>query len=209
MVVWRERPAGAATDAEPSSSAACAAISYRSGPWPLSAGAPQVGRPPSLDWPSRPEMRVHRHLRAMTCSRSPTSRETHRIRAVWYARRRSRLSTSKRGSGIQTQRIFTRIILCQGKRVDARLYCFARSRPYVLLRMPEDSILIVEDNEDFRGLVRAALEQEGFTVREACDGQEALARLRESGNSRCLMVMDLMMPGMTGWELVSAVRSDP
>jgi CheY-like chemotaxis protein len=75
--------------------------------------------------------------------------------------------------------------------------------------MREDSILIVEDNEDFRGLVRAALEQEGFTVREACDGQEALARLRESGKSHCLMLMDLMMPGMTGWELVSAVRSDP
>src|SRR4051794_7754460 len=75
--------------------------------------------------------------------------------------------------------------------------------------MREESILIVEDNEDFRGLVRAALEAEGFTVREACDGEEALARLRESGSSHCLMLMDLMMPGMTGWELVSAVRSDP
>jgi CheY-like chemotaxis protein len=75
--------------------------------------------------------------------------------------------------------------------------------------MREDSILVVEDNEDFRGLVCAALAQEGFTVREACDGQEALARLRESGKSHCLVLMDLMMPGMTGWELVSAVRSDP
>ena len=75
--------------------------------------------------------------------------------------------------------------------------------------MREDSILIVEDNEDFRGLVRTALEQEGFTVREACDGQEALLKLRESGHSHCLMLMDLMMPGMTGWELVSAVRNDP
>jgi CheY-like chemotaxis protein len=75
--------------------------------------------------------------------------------------------------------------------------------------MRENSILIVEDNEDFRGLVRTALEQEGFTVREACDGQEALLKLRESGHSHCLMLMDLMMPGMTGWELVSAVRDDP
>jgi CheY-like chemotaxis protein len=75
--------------------------------------------------------------------------------------------------------------------------------------MRGESILIVEDNEDFRGLVRAALEQEGFTVREACDGEEALARLGESGSSHCLMLTDLMMPGMTGWELVSALRSDP
>jgi CheY-like chemotaxis protein len=75
--------------------------------------------------------------------------------------------------------------------------------------MREDSILLVEDNDDFRGLLRTALEQEGFTVREAVDGQEALAKLRESGSSNCLMLMDLMMPGMTGWELVSTMRSDP
>jgi CheY-like chemotaxis protein len=75
--------------------------------------------------------------------------------------------------------------------------------------MREDSILIVEDNEDFRGLVRTALEQEGFTVREAGDGEEALARLRESGVPHCLMLMDLMMPGMTGWDLVSVMRGDP
>ena len=75
--------------------------------------------------------------------------------------------------------------------------------------MRQDSILVVEDNEDCREFVRAALEQEGFAVREACDGQEALARLRESGSPHCLVLMDLMMPGMTGWELVAAVRSDP
>src|ERR1043165_5239202 len=74
--------------------------------------------------------------------------------------------------------------------------------------MREESILLVEDNEDFRGLVRAALEEEGFTVREARDGEEALATLRESGRSHCLMLTDLMMPGMSGWDLVSAMRSD-
>src|SRR3954451_14741499 len=95
------------------------------------------------------------------------------------------------------------------KRVDARSYCFARPRPYPCNRMREESILIVEDNEDFRGLVRIALEQEGFTVREARDGREALDMLQESGSSHCLMLMDLMMPGMTCWELVSAVRGDP
>jgi CheY-like chemotaxis protein len=75
--------------------------------------------------------------------------------------------------------------------------------------MRQDSILIVEDNEDCRGFVRTALEQEGFAVREACDGREALAQLRESGSRHCLVLMDLMMPGMTGWDLVAVVRSDP
>ena len=37
--------------------------------------------------------------------------------------------------------------------------------------MREESIHIVEDNEDFRGLVRIALKREGFTVREARDGR--------------------------------------
>jgi two-component system, chemotaxis family, chemotaxis protein CheY len=75
--------------------------------------------------------------------------------------------------------------------------------------MRPDSILIADDNADCRGLAVAALEQEGFTVREACDGEEALATLRESGSPHCLMLMDLMMPRMTGWDLVAAVRSDP
>ena len=50
---------------------------------------------------------------------------------------------------------------------------------------------------------------EGFRVHEAHDGQEALAVFRASGGSRCLVLLDLMMPGMTGWEFVAAVRSDP
>ena len=75
--------------------------------------------------------------------------------------------------------------------------------------MRELSVLIVEDDEDFRALMREALEREGFRVREAHDGQEALAVLRASEGSRCLVLLDLMMPGMTGWEFVAAVRSDP
>src|SRR5207248_2548646 len=75
--------------------------------------------------------------------------------------------------------------------------------------MRETSVLIVDDNEDFRGLMRLALEEEGFAVLEACDGQEALTRLKESGSSRWLVLLDLMMPGMTGWEFVLAMRADP
>jgi len=75
--------------------------------------------------------------------------------------------------------------------------------------MRETWVLIVDDNEDCRGLVRLALEQEGFTVRVACDGREALAKLEESASSRCLVLLDPMRPGMTGWEFVKAMRGDP
>jgi CheY-like chemotaxis protein len=80
---------------------------------------------------------------------------------------------------------------------------------YVHYWMRELSVLIVEDDEDFRALMREALEMEGFGVREAHDGQEALALLRASGASQCLVLLDLMMPGMTGWEFVATVRGDP
>ena len=75
--------------------------------------------------------------------------------------------------------------------------------------MRELAVLIVEDDEDFRALMREALESEGFSVREARDGQEALALLRGSRSSRCLVLLDLMMPGMNGWQFVAAVRGDP
>jgi CheY-like chemotaxis protein len=75
--------------------------------------------------------------------------------------------------------------------------------------MRELAILIVEDDEDFRALVREALEFEGFSVREARDGREALGMLRAPESPRCLVLLDLLMPGMTGWEFVAAVRSDP
>jgi CheY-like chemotaxis protein len=75
--------------------------------------------------------------------------------------------------------------------------------------MRELAILIVEDDEDFRTLMVEALESSGFSVRAARDGLEALAVLRASGGSRYLVLLDLMMPGMNGWEFVAAVRGDP
>lgn len=75
--------------------------------------------------------------------------------------------------------------------------------------MRELAILIVEDDEDFRALMVEALESSGFSVRAARDGLEALAVLRASGGPRYLVLLDLMMPGMNGWEFVAAVRGDP
>ena len=75
--------------------------------------------------------------------------------------------------------------------------------------MRDLAVLIVEDDEDFRALMREALESEGFSIREARDGREALSVLRATRGSRHLVLLDLMMPGMNGWEFVAAVRGDP
>jgi chemosensory pili system protein ChpA (sensor histidine kinase/response regulator) len=52
------------------------------------------------------------------------------------------------------------------------------------------------------------LEDEGHTVLMAQDGRDALDQLR-SGSAPCAILLDLVMPRMTGWELVAALRRDP
>jgi CheY-like chemotaxis protein len=59
-------------------------------------------------------------------------------------------------------------------------------------------VLVVEDEPDIRDLMVAILESEGYTVRAAADGAEALAQL-QLGKPPCVILLDLMMPVMDGW----------
>ena len=68
--------------------------------------------------------------------------------------------------------------------------------------MPQ--ILVVEDDDAIRGLVSEVLRDDGYDVREATNGVEALDRLREERPD--LIVLDLMMPVMDGWAFVEACR---
>ena len=66
------------------------------------------------------------------------------------------------------------------------------------------SVLLVDDDAGVRQLLRRMLEPEGYTVREADNGRAALERLRESPAG--IIVLDLMMPEMDGFEFVSEFR---
>jgi phosphate regulon transcriptional regulator PhoB len=68
-------------------------------------------------------------------------------------------------------------------------------------------ILVVEDERDIADLVRFNLEQEGFTVRVAHDGEQALALMRREPPA--LVILDLMLPGIPGLEVCRRLRSDP
>lgn len=70
------------------------------------------------------------------------------------------------------------------------------------------TVLLVEDNDDVREMMGLALELDGHKVHAAANGREALSRLDE-GLRPCLILMDLMMPVMNGWELRAALTSDP
>jgi len=69
-------------------------------------------------------------------------------------------------------------------------------------------VLVVDDNEGMRENLAEALALEGYTVAVAADGQAALARLAEEPLPS-VVLLDLMMPGMSGADLLSRIREDP
>jgi CheY-like chemotaxis protein len=70
------------------------------------------------------------------------------------------------------------------------------------------SVMIVEDDRDTREMLGRFLELEGFDVRTAENGQKALEVLRSDGPT-CVILLDLMMPVMNGWQFREAQASDP
>jgi CheY-like chemotaxis protein len=68
-------------------------------------------------------------------------------------------------------------------------------------------VLVVDDRQVNRELVRTVLGYYGHDTLEAGDGAEALALLRRQHPD--LVLTDVVMPGMTGYELARAIRSDP
>jgi|CXWL01.1.fsa_nt_gi PAS domain S-box-containing protein len=67
-------------------------------------------------------------------------------------------------------------------------------------------ILVVEDEEAIRRVLRRVLERNHYTVLEAANGDEALDIIAEQGATLSLMITDMMMPGMTGGELVAQLQ---
>ena len=73
--------------------------------------------------------------------------------------------------------------------------------------MPAERILVVDDEEANRNLLREILRPLGYQVREAADGDEALAAVAESTPD--LILLDLMMPRLNGYEVCRELKSDP
>jgi CheY-like chemotaxis protein len=70
-------------------------------------------------------------------------------------------------------------------------------------------ILVVDDDLDIRELMTELLNERGFPAACVADGQEALAYLAAPGRQVCLILLDLMMPVMSGWELAEILQKDP
>ncbi|WP_203457153.1 response regulator transcription factor [Paenibacillus tepidiphilus] len=71
--------------------------------------------------------------------------------------------------------------------------------------MSNPQVLIVDDEWNMRNLLRIYLRQEGFTVQEARTGSEALGILERQDFD--LVLLDVMMPDMDGWQVLRAIRA--
>ena len=70
-------------------------------------------------------------------------------------------------------------------------------------------ILIVEDDAPIREMLELVLEEEGYAVQSAANGQEALAILQTLPKLPKLILLDLMMPVMDGWTFRQKQLADP
>ena len=68
------------------------------------------------------------------------------------------------------------------------------------------TVLVVDDEKDIRDLIAYNLTKEGFTVVSAADGNEALEKVKQ--NPISVIVLDIMMPGMDGYEVCRAIRAN-
>jgi len=93
--------------------------------------------------------------------------------------------------------------------------CFPRSDAPQAVNVPapetpsvrgDETILVVEDDPQVRGVTIRALEGSGYQVIPAASGEEALAIARQPGRRLDMVVTDVVMPGMTGREVVDMLR---
>jgi two-component system response regulator VicR len=70
-----------------------------------------------------------------------------------------------------------------------------------------NKIMVVDDEPDVVDLVKLVLESDGFDVVTAYSGKEALEKIVKDMPD--LVLLDIMMPGMDGWEVYSRIRANP
>jgi two-component system, chemotaxis family, chemotaxis protein CheY len=73
---------------------------------------------------------------------------------------------------------------------------------------PSTRILVVDDNDALRENLAEALHLEGYPVVAASDGPSALSRLAEDPPPS-VVLLDLMLPGMSGGDVLARIRADP
>lgn len=75
--------------------------------------------------------------------------------------------------------------------------------------LKQKKVMIVEDELHIRRLVKLILEKGGFAVHQAASGEECLQTICKSGFIPDVLLLDLMMPGVDGLQVLRSLRGDP
>jgi PAS domain S-box-containing protein len=109
-------------------------------------------------------------------------------------------------SGIQAGSVFT-ISLPVGDVDKAEPRAAANAIGIAAARDRNPVVLVVDDDPDACGLVRNALQRDGINVVSASSGEQALSLTRALRPA--VMVLDILLGDMTGWDVLAAIRADP
>lgn len=71
------------------------------------------------------------------------------------------------------------------------------------------NVLVIDDDPAIRQTIQDVLEIYGYEVNTASDGLEGIEKLSEMKDIPCVILLDLMMPGMNGWGFLDFQRSNP
>ena len=72
--------------------------------------------------------------------------------------------------------------------------------------MPSNCILVVDDEQRMRKLIKDFLKAKGYSILEAEDGEKALEIFEENKNKITLILLDVMMPKLDGWSVLRQIR---
>lgn len=75
-------------------------------------------------------------------------------------------------------------------------------------KMPNNCILIVDDEQRMRKLIKDFLMAKGYSILEAEDGEKALEVFEDNKNKITLILLDVMMPKLDGWSVLRQIRQE-
>ncbi len=78
---------------------------------------------------------------------------------------------------------------------------------YPAMPVENSTILVVDDDEGIRSLLKQELTEAGYNVEEAVDGKDAIAKIRVKRPD--LVILDVMMPEMNGFDVAAILKNDP
>jgi CheY-like chemotaxis protein len=108
---------------------------------------------------------------------------------------------SREGEGTAVKLLFRKADKGMVETADPPAEAAAPPRPAIA-----QSVLVIDDDPDVRGFIVETLEEQGYQVREASDGRAGLIEIEH--NRPDLVVLDFIMPGLSGAEVASRIRAE-